>query len=231
MRLIAVLIFGILAPLLLNGQQVDFSVDHFSVEHGLVDRRVRCILEHSNGFVYVGTANGLSRFDGYSFTDIDIPTVDKDWQGIYVGSLLELSDGRILMIANPSYGFRNDDKSTLIYLVEPQTGIATLHEQYDVAWSNIPMPLIAGRDTLYSLVVPQLFRGPSMTDGEGNTLQINSTSIIDGDTAILVLNDGRLVDLKEPILTTGSYTQVYSKDLSRVLYVTTNKRRFIGRID
>ena len=40
---------------------------HFSVRDGLSDSRVQCLLRDRAGFLWVGTAHGLNRFDGHNF--------------------------------------------------------------------------------------------------------------------------------------------------------------------
>lgn len=40
---------------------------HFTETDGLSDNRVQCILRDQQGYLWVGTANGLNRYDGYNF--------------------------------------------------------------------------------------------------------------------------------------------------------------------
>ncbi len=42
--------------------------DHLSLEHGLSQTTVLCILQDSKGYLWFGTADGLNKYDGYSFT-------------------------------------------------------------------------------------------------------------------------------------------------------------------
>jgi hypothetical protein len=51
-------------PPLGNG---DLKFERLSVEHGLAQSTVNCILQDSTGFMWFGTDDGLNRFDGYSF--------------------------------------------------------------------------------------------------------------------------------------------------------------------
>ena len=45
------------------------SVRRYSVNDGLPNRSVRCIYQDAKGYLWFGTADGLSRFDGYRFTN------------------------------------------------------------------------------------------------------------------------------------------------------------------
>lgn len=48
-------------------QQVFFK--SYTVQEGLVANPVRCIYQDKDGFIWIGTFEGLSRFDGYRFTN------------------------------------------------------------------------------------------------------------------------------------------------------------------
>jgi signal transduction histidine kinase/ligand-binding sensor domain-containing protein len=41
---------------------------HLSIEQGLSNNIVNCVLQDRKGFLWIGTDNGLNRFDGYRFT-------------------------------------------------------------------------------------------------------------------------------------------------------------------
>lgn len=44
-----------------------YSVRHYSVENGLSQRTVMSILQDKQGYIWLGTWDGLNRFDGYNF--------------------------------------------------------------------------------------------------------------------------------------------------------------------
>ncbi len=46
----------------------DISFDHISLEDGLSQSIVKCILQDKNGFMYFGTEDGLNIYDAYAFT-------------------------------------------------------------------------------------------------------------------------------------------------------------------
>jgi signal transduction histidine kinase/ligand-binding sensor domain-containing protein/DNA-binding response OmpR family regulator len=48
-------------------QNVNLRIDHYTVENGLSQNTVDCILQDSRGFMWFGTWNGLNKFDGYNF--------------------------------------------------------------------------------------------------------------------------------------------------------------------
>ena len=56
-----------LSSLSLASQRVIFKT--YTVYDGLVANPVRCIYQDSKGFIWIGTYEGLSRYDGYKFTN------------------------------------------------------------------------------------------------------------------------------------------------------------------
>ncbi len=82
-----------------------FKIDKYSLESGLSSPRVRCLLEHSSGFLYVGTEFGLNRFDGYEFKVIDNSYLPKSkLSGTNISRIKEIWDGNILI----TYGKGSD---------------------------------------------------------------------------------------------------------------------------
>ncbi len=46
----------------------DIRFKHITIEDGLSQSTVNCIFQDSQGFIWIGTENGLNRYDGYNFT-------------------------------------------------------------------------------------------------------------------------------------------------------------------
>ena len=52
-----------------KGQFVDFNFIQISVDQGLSQNSVFCILQDKKGFLWFGTQDGgLNKYDGYNFT-------------------------------------------------------------------------------------------------------------------------------------------------------------------
>lgn len=66
--LIWILIFLtlLLKPSILSGQT--YYTDNFTIDNGLPSNTIRAIFKDSRGIMWIGTASGLCRFDGRSFT-------------------------------------------------------------------------------------------------------------------------------------------------------------------
>ncbi|MFW5637289.1 MAG: ligand-binding sensor domain-containing protein, partial [Thermodesulfobacteriota bacterium] len=50
-----------------SGKSASVTFEHISVEHGLSQVAAKSILQDRKGFLWIGTENGLNRYDGYSF--------------------------------------------------------------------------------------------------------------------------------------------------------------------
>src|ERR1700748_3770584 len=44
-----------------------YYFNHYQVENGLSNNSVECSIQDDDGFLWIGTINGLNRFDGYTF--------------------------------------------------------------------------------------------------------------------------------------------------------------------
>ena len=70
--------------------------DHLSVEDGLSQSIVICILQDSQGFMWFGTEDGLNQFNGYSFTHYrNNPNDPTSISGNWILSMLEDHRGRL----------------------------------------------------------------------------------------------------------------------------------------
>lgn len=54
------------AVVLAQDQKLRFK--HYSIDNGLSQNTVYCLLEDKEGIIWIGTEDGLNKFDGYSFT-------------------------------------------------------------------------------------------------------------------------------------------------------------------
>jgi signal transduction histidine kinase/ligand-binding sensor domain-containing protein/DNA-binding response OmpR family regulator len=59
--------FVVILCVLSFAQKRDIRFEHLTVEDGLSVNTVICFLQDSRGFLWIGTYNGLNRYDGYNF--------------------------------------------------------------------------------------------------------------------------------------------------------------------
>jgi PAS domain S-box-containing protein len=97
--------FRLAASLLLLAVATDAAaqrlpVKAYTIESGLAHNRVKRIVQDSRGFLWFCTAAGLSRFDGYQFTNYGI---DQGLTALSLNDFLETADG-VYWIATNSDG-------------------------------------------------------------------------------------------------------------------------------
>ncbi|MDH6304196.1 ligand-binding sensor domain-containing protein/signal transduction histidine kinase/DNA-binding response OmpR family regulator [Parabacteroides sp. PF5-5] len=73
-----------------------FRFRHYEVENGLPSNTVRSLTQDKCGFLWFGTENGLSRFDGYTFRNFrHIPNDSSSLGSNYIYSLYEDHDKKL----------------------------------------------------------------------------------------------------------------------------------------
>ncbi|MCB0584908.1 MAG: histidine kinase [Phaeodactylibacter sp.] len=100
MRRLASLLFA-LSWWLCTTAQKDLHFEQFTTRDGLSHNEVRSLLSDSRGYLWIGTANGLNRFDGYEFRPfLPDPGQPGGISGEVVVALAEGPHGRIWVVHN-----------------------------------------------------------------------------------------------------------------------------------
>ena len=87
-KIVLAIIAGII-PLVLPAASTDFWFRHFSVEDGLSSNSVRAIMQDKYGFMWLGTDDGLNRYDG---TTIKVYNLNPQRFNDYISSLYDTTD-------------------------------------------------------------------------------------------------------------------------------------------
>ncbi len=78
--------------------QTKLRFDIFSQEDGLPNNQVQCIYQDSKGWMWIGTSQGLSRFDGYKFVNfLPNPNDSSSIRGNLVRVIKEDNKGNLLI--------------------------------------------------------------------------------------------------------------------------------------
>lgn len=75
-------------------QNENLRFDHIGIEEGLSNENVTAILQDSRGYIWFGTAEGLNKYDGYTFTKYKFDPLDSN----------SLSQNLIYTIFEDKYG-------------------------------------------------------------------------------------------------------------------------------
>jgi ligand-binding sensor domain-containing protein len=85
------LLFSVLLPFSIRpapAEQLPLKI--YTTADGLSSDRIHCILSDSHGFLWFGTEDGISRFDGYGFVNL---TGREGLPGTDVYAIVEGRDG------------------------------------------------------------------------------------------------------------------------------------------
>ncbi|MBI3949633.1 MAG: ATP-binding protein [Acidobacteria bacterium] len=99
--MVAVLLHGVLVA---EAQQL--SIRRYDVRDGLAHSRLECIYQDAKGYLWFGTWEGLSRFDGYRFTNYGIR---DGLENLIINDIVENRQGRLWVGTNAGVARLIDD--------------------------------------------------------------------------------------------------------------------------
>ena len=116
----AAVFFVLSAPISLFGQHLNLfdlecDIQHWTVDDGLPSTRVGRLAQTPDGYLWIGTASGLSRFNGTEFETIEITDQSVGKTTIDVGDLFVDSTGRLWVIDRRGFILTRDDKGLKCY--------------------------------------------------------------------------------------------------------------------
>ncbi len=234
--LLAIGLWSLLYAPVLPAQQLTYETSHYSKDEGLRNHRLYDVLEHSSGFVYVGTPSGVDRFDGYNFYPVDLPKYPSLMTGAVgprVYQLFEMLNHEILIVYESGY----DEEGFLFAdIYDPYTEEITstrvqplsLNDQLKVLSDSIDTKMMTYFIELGERKVQYL---RNMYDYEGNQLVTSP----DRDSLFLKLRSGAQLDLTSPwsAMTTQKWGEgnnfeehIYFRTLNGLIKVDVRKSPF-----
>ncbi|MCW8875607.1 MAG: triple tyrosine motif-containing protein [Kangiellaceae bacterium] len=88
--------------------------DHYSLNQGLSQGTVTCMLQDRQGFIWIGTQDGLNRFDGYSFKVFSHDSEDDSTlSSSFIDALYEDSNG--ILWVGTSKGLNRFDRKQEVF--------------------------------------------------------------------------------------------------------------------
>lgn len=79
-----------------SSQNNRLSMEQFTIKDGLSNSHITTLFQDSRGYIWVGTTDGLNRYDGYNFVVYrHHPLIDSTIVGNYVQAITETPDGNI----------------------------------------------------------------------------------------------------------------------------------------
>ena len=161
---------------------------NFTVEDGLLSNDVNVILQTRDGFLWIGTAEGLLRFDGRHFTAIKFLPQDSP---ILVRALAEAPDGALWVgtpggLARIPSGGPSELDHTVFSLYHPGSGdgdsVQCLHfSRNGDLWVGTLTGLYRFEHGRFLTIIPELWTSRIEEASSGNLLVITSKGFVEWD--------------------------------------------------
>jgi signal transduction histidine kinase/ligand-binding sensor domain-containing protein len=120
--------------------------EHFSIPEGLPSSSIRSITQDSTGFMWIGTLNGLSRFDGYEFINYQLDPENPEVNPfIEVNAVYTDRDGDLWVGTQSGLSFYDDDTREFVHYqhdpdnpdsVGPGGVIVILEDSQGIIWAG-----------------------------------------------------------------------------------------------
>ncbi len=75
--------------------QMTYIFNRFSRNEGLNTNNVKCVWQDKKGFLWIGTENGIQRFDGRKFVSFRSVTLDQTMPPLSVDQILDAGNGKL----------------------------------------------------------------------------------------------------------------------------------------
>lgn len=133
LKIALILIQLVCVQFVLTGQEKIYMFSNLDKDHGLSNNSVLSFLRDRRGFIWMGTVNGLNRYDGYSFKQFkyapDDPTTIRH---NIIGTLAEDHEGKIWIGAGNYLDIYDPVTETIIHADSIFNG--KLSYEYDTRW-------------------------------------------------------------------------------------------------
>ncbi|MBR1548631.1 MAG: hypothetical protein IJ637_07905, partial [Prevotella sp.] len=206
----------LLSACCLEIQAVEFFSRKLNSDHGLPDNNVRTLAQDSKGYLWMGTPNGLYRYDGYFFnTYKHVATGSMSLLGNnHVTACYALADGRMLF-AEQGGMFSVFDVAQGTFVDIPQQEKRRLYDEH----RRVVVP-----QEVSSRFADVIQRGGTViNDNLGNAVVIDNTGLIwhidrqTGETVSMRVYDASLF----PLVSSKKY-KVVTSERKGLIWVSTN---------
>jgi signal transduction histidine kinase/ligand-binding sensor domain-containing protein/DNA-binding response OmpR family regulator len=196
-------------------QQLTF--EKLSDKDGLVNSNVTSILKDDRGFMWFGTFNGLSRYDGYTFTNYTTQAKDStSISGNQIRCLFE-SSNKTLYVGFQYNGFciYNNEKDNFIPFVHSDSNPRSLGHDYVLSFfEDSKAQIWVGTRKGLDLFDPKTQQFKHFYPFEGNEMPFVTSIVEDKEGNLWLYGVGAYVCKFNPEYNTYKYFQFKSKDLS-----------------
>jgi ligand-binding sensor domain-containing protein len=98
LRFVLICVLQLAGSGLIPAQNQELRFEHLTIENGLSQNRINCILQDRDGFMWIGTNEGLNKYDGYEFYQFEKGRGSKDkLSDDFIHCIYEDRSGNILV--------------------------------------------------------------------------------------------------------------------------------------
>ncbi len=126
------LLFCFSAVALSNNKPRKFNAEAiFTIKDGLSNSRINCLIQDSKGFLWIGTHDGLNRFDGYEFKifrhwPFDSTSISNN----HINAITEDKNGNIWVATASGLNLYNRKKDEFIRFLHDPTDPSSLRDNF-----------------------------------------------------------------------------------------------------
>ena len=167
----------------------DLNFYHYGLEDGLSQETIRCVLKDTNGFLWLGTQDGLNRFDGTSFKVYKNHNKDSlTISGNFINTLIEDNDGNIWVGTNDNGISIYDAKLNIFKTSSIQKGNCTSLSKMS---NGTIISTILNKGIVLFEKAKESYSIREISEINGEKLQFNTT-FVENDILYVSTQDGRL---------------------------------------
>lgn len=119
----------------LKAQSKNPTIELFTIENGLSQTSVNCLIQDTKGFLWIGTQDGLNKYDGYTFRVFrNNPADTNSLSNNFINCIYEDADGNIWVGTNYGLNMYNvhTEKFTRYFHVAQDINSLKEDEIYDI---------------------------------------------------------------------------------------------------